>query len=220
MARHVLHQLAGACAGQPRYVTGDDSRNNWWLALLTLGEGWHNNHHAYQASARQGFRWWQYDPTYYALTVLSWLGLVWDLNQPAASLIRGEQRLGRRMLDKVAHQLAAHFPTDPIAAQANEVLAVSHLWPDFHARALVARSHAVCLLIDLHLPRLPSMDAIRRIAERRLARTPWLDEIVRRTQEILLESVTQRLLGYGEASGPARHASLSVGCQRSRSASS
>ena len=206
--------------GSRRYVTGDDSRNNWWLALLTLGEGWHNNHHACQASARQGFHWWQYDPTWYALTVLSWLGLVWDLNQPAASLIRGEQRLGRRMLDKIAHQLAAHFPTDPIAAEANEVLAVSHLWPDFHARALVARSHAVCFLIDLHLPRLPSMDAIRRIAERRLARTPWLDEIVRRTQEILLESVTQRLLGYGEASGPARHASLSVGCQRSRSASS
>ena len=83
--------------GRRRYVTGDNSRNNWWLAVFTLGEGWHNNHHACQASARQGFRWWQYDPTYYALTVLSWLGLVWDLNQPAASLVRGEQRLGRRM---------------------------------------------------------------------------------------------------------------------------
>ena len=53
--------------GRRRYVTGDQSRNNWLLALLTMGEGWHNNHHAYQASVRQGFRWWEYDPTYYAL---------------------------------------------------------------------------------------------------------------------------------------------------------
>ena len=44
--------------GRRRYVTGDESRNNWLLALLTMGEGWHNNHHAYQASVRQGFRWW------------------------------------------------------------------------------------------------------------------------------------------------------------------
>ena len=54
-----------------RYVTGDQSRNNWLLALLTMGEGWHNNHHAYQASVRQGFRWWEYDPTYYTLRILS-----------------------------------------------------------------------------------------------------------------------------------------------------
>jgi stearoyl-CoA desaturase (delta-9 desaturase) len=53
--------------GSQRYVTGDDSRNNWWLALITLGEGWHNNHHAYQRSTRQGFRWYEIDPTYFAL---------------------------------------------------------------------------------------------------------------------------------------------------------
>ena len=51
--------------GSRRYLTGDDSRNNWLLALLTWGEGWHNNHHAYQSSARQGFRWWEIDPTFY-----------------------------------------------------------------------------------------------------------------------------------------------------------
>ena len=50
--------------GAKRYVTGDDSRNNWFLALLAMGEGWHNNHHAYQATVRQGFRWWEIDPTY------------------------------------------------------------------------------------------------------------------------------------------------------------
>ena len=58
--------------GRKRYVTGDDCRNNWLLALITMGEGWHNNHHAYQSSARQGFRWWEIDPTFYILKLLSW----------------------------------------------------------------------------------------------------------------------------------------------------
>ena len=65
--------------GSKRYDTGDESRNNVWLALLTLGEGWHNNHHHYAISARQGFFWWEVDLTYYGLVVLSWLGIVRDL---------------------------------------------------------------------------------------------------------------------------------------------
>ncbi|MCE9634267.1 MAG: acyl-CoA desaturase [Planctomycetes bacterium] len=66
--------------GSRAYVTDDDSRNNWALALLTLGEGWHNNHHYYQAAVRQGFRWWQIDVTYYGLRALALLGIVWDLH--------------------------------------------------------------------------------------------------------------------------------------------
>jgi stearoyl-CoA desaturase (Delta-9 desaturase) len=96
--------------GRQRYITGDHSRNNWLLVLLTMGEGWHNNHHAYQASARQGFRWREVDATYYALRVLAWLGLVWDLHDPPQAVIKGEQRLGRIVIDKVAGQLAASFP--------------------------------------------------------------------------------------------------------------
>src|SRR5436853_695423 len=68
--------------GRKRYVTGDDSRNNWFLALFTMGEGWHNNHHAYQSSARQGFRWWEIDMTFYLLKALSWAGLVWNFKTP------------------------------------------------------------------------------------------------------------------------------------------
>jgi stearoyl-CoA desaturase (Delta-9 desaturase) len=60
--------------GSKRYLTGDDSRNNWLLAIFTMGEGWHNNHHAYQSSVRQGFRWWELDATYYILRALSWAG--------------------------------------------------------------------------------------------------------------------------------------------------
>jgi stearoyl-CoA desaturase (delta-9 desaturase) len=68
--------------GRVRYETGDDSRNNFWLALLTLGEGWHNNHHYYQSTVRQGFYWWEIDVTYYALRALAALGLVWELKLP------------------------------------------------------------------------------------------------------------------------------------------
>ena len=65
--------------GRRRYATSDESRNNWLLALITLGEGWHNNHHRYPSSVRQGFYWWEIDITYYGLRLLAALGLVHDL---------------------------------------------------------------------------------------------------------------------------------------------
>ncbi|MGL4551354.1 MAG: acyl-CoA desaturase [Gemmataceae bacterium] len=68
--------------GSRRYDTPDGSRNNVWLALITLGEGWHNNHHHYQSSANQGFYWWEIDISYSVLVVLSKVGLVWDLRTP------------------------------------------------------------------------------------------------------------------------------------------
>jgi len=73
--------------GSRRYATRDDSRNNPWLALLTLGEGWHNNHHHYPSAARQGFYWWEFDASYYALRLLAALGVVWDL-RPVPAAIR------------------------------------------------------------------------------------------------------------------------------------
>lgn len=80
--------------GRQRYRTGDTSRNNWLLAILTLGEGWHNNHHYYPNSARQGFYWWEYDMTYYLLKLMSWLGLIWDL-KPVPLQVRDNP--GRRL---------------------------------------------------------------------------------------------------------------------------
>ncbi|GLQ45964.1 delta 9 acyl-lipid fatty acid desaturase [Dyella lipolytica] len=65
--------------GSRRFDTQDDSRNNPWLALITFGEGWHNNHHFYPGSARQGFRWWEIDLTYYGLRSMAMVGLVHDL---------------------------------------------------------------------------------------------------------------------------------------------
>jgi stearoyl-CoA desaturase (delta-9 desaturase) len=62
--------------GSRRYDTRDTSRNNWWLALLTFGEGWHNNHHFFPGSARQGFKWWEFDITWYTLRLLACVGIV------------------------------------------------------------------------------------------------------------------------------------------------
>ncbi|MEW4486930.1 acyl-CoA desaturase [Thalassoglobus sp. JC818] len=73
--------------GTQRFSTGDDSRNNWLIALVTFGEGWHNNHHYYQGSARQGFYWWEIDITYLILKCLEKLGLVWKLKPVPAEIL-------------------------------------------------------------------------------------------------------------------------------------
>lgn len=78
--------------GRARYETGDTSKNSLILALLTGGEGWHNNHHFYQASARQGFFWWEIDVTYYILKALSLVGVVRDLRVPPKHVIAGHRR--------------------------------------------------------------------------------------------------------------------------------
>lgn len=79
--------------GTRRYATHDDSRNNLWLALLTFGEGWHNNHHHFPGSTRQGFYWWEVDLTYYVLRLLAATGLIWDLRSVPAH-IRASRLVG------------------------------------------------------------------------------------------------------------------------------
>ncbi len=73
--------------GTRRFATSDTSRNNFLLALITLGEGWHNNHHHYQSTVRQGFRWWEIDMSWYALVVLSWVGITKDLKGVPAHIM-------------------------------------------------------------------------------------------------------------------------------------
>src|ERR1044071_368586 len=72
--------------GKRRFETEDNSRNNLFVALITLGEGWHNNHHHYPSSERQGIYWWEIDVSHYILRVLSWLGVVWDLRRHPANI--------------------------------------------------------------------------------------------------------------------------------------
>ncbi|MEG3183748.1 acyl-CoA desaturase [Novilysobacter erysipheiresistens] len=77
--------------GSRRFDTDDDSRNNLWLALLTFGEGWHNNHHFFPGTVRQGFRWWEVDLTWYGLMAMAALGLVRDL-KPVPAWVAAKAR--------------------------------------------------------------------------------------------------------------------------------
>ena len=76
--------------GYKNFPSKDDSKNLWWVALVSFGEGWHNNHHAYQRSAKHGYRWWEIDTTYLAIKILSFLNLAktilqWDSFKPKES---------------------------------------------------------------------------------------------------------------------------------------
>jgi stearoyl-CoA desaturase (delta-9 desaturase) len=73
--------------GHRRFNTTDDSRNNPILALITLGEGWHNNHHRYMQTANQGFYWWQFDISYYVIKTLSFASITWDLRKPPQRIL-------------------------------------------------------------------------------------------------------------------------------------
>jgi stearoyl-CoA desaturase (delta-9 desaturase) len=187
-------------------VTGDDSRNNWLLALFTMGEGWHNNHHAFQSSVRQGFRWWEFDPTYYILRVLSWTGLVWGLKQPPEAVLNNEQRLGARVIEKAAADLAASFNVDQIAASLRAALdhapslaelravlaAAQHKAAGLQHKAADLQHRAVEVLATVKFPTLPTRADIQKRAAAMLAKTRSLDDIVDRAHRLVLERVFAR----------------------------
>jgi stearoyl-CoA desaturase (Delta-9 desaturase) len=192
--------------GRKRYVTGDDSRNNWLLAIFTMGEGWHNNHHAYQSSVRQGFKWWEFDATFYLLKVLSWSGLVWDLKLPPEMVLRNEHRLGSRVIERAAAQLAASFNSERIASSVAAALGSTHL-VSLQERFAAAQSRAsealagvrlptreeISALTEVHLPHLPTREEIFARASEMFVRTPSFDAIVERAHELVLDAVWTRL---------------------------
>jgi stearoyl-CoA desaturase (delta-9 desaturase) len=168
--------------GARRYVTGDGSRNNWLLAFFTMGEGWHNNHHACQSSVRQGFRWWEYDPTYYILWTLSKLGVVWDLKTPSKDILANEHRIGQRTIERAAEQLAHHFR------------------PELTARSIAACAKAGAaassLAAGVHWPVIPTREEFLTAAKKMFdANTRSLDEIIDRAYELFASAVHARLGG-------------------------
>ncbi|CAA2946555.1 palmitoyl-monogalactosyldiacylglycerol delta-7 desaturase, chloroplastic [Olea europaea subsp. europaea] len=84
---HITWLVNSACHvwGKQAWNTGDFSKNNWWVAVLSFGEGWHNNHHAFQYSARQGLEWWQIDMTWYVIRFLEAIGLATDVKLPTSA---------------------------------------------------------------------------------------------------------------------------------------
>lgn len=100
----------GHLVGDQPFETGEHSRNNFWLALITLGDGWHNNHHRFPAAARHGLRWWEFDATYTALRGLAALGWVWDLRPMPPGALR-ERRSRNGAATMTARGKAERSPT-------------------------------------------------------------------------------------------------------------
>jgi stearoyl-CoA desaturase (Delta-9 desaturase) len=183
--------------GRKRYLTGDDSRNNWFLALVTMGEGWHNNHHAYQSSVRQGFRWWEIDPNYYALKALSLAGIVWDLKVPPPQVLRNEHFPGSRVIKRASEQLASRFSAEAIAAaiasamQGGELVALQRTLDR-------ARDRLADVLTQFQLPHLPRREDLFNQAMTMFVPTRSLDEVVDRAYEQVLNSVGAQLVVAGK----------------------
>jgi stearoyl-CoA desaturase (delta-9 desaturase) len=180
--------------GSQRYLTGDDSRNNWWLAILTLGEGWHNNHHHYQSATAQGWRWYEVDLSYYVLKVMSWVGLTWDLRSPPESIVRNERPLGRKVSEKVAAQLAATVPVAQLAEELHARWEASHALDDLRAALAQARSDAEARLETLTLPHIPSREELEARAREMFADTPSLSEVSDRAREMVVEALSAHIL--------------------------
>jgi stearoyl-CoA desaturase (delta-9 desaturase) len=183
--------------GRKRYLTGDESRNNWLLALFTMGEGWHNNHHAYQSSVRQGFRWWEIDPTYYVLKALSFAGIVWDLKLPPLQVLRNEHVPGSRVIRRAAEQLAGCFSAEAIALGIASALQGAELTA-LQLTLSRTRDRAAQALSQIHLPQLPRREDLVAQAMTMFAHTRSLDEIVDRAHELILNAVGTRLVVAAE----------------------
>ncbi len=179
--------------GKQRYLTGDDSRNSLLLALLCMGEGWHNNHHYYQASTRQGWRWWEIDPTYYVLAGLSWLGVVWNLKTPPPEVVEGERRLSRKAIDRVASRLVAGMAVDRIAEQVQRAWDHAPRIEDLRAGGGRARVRIAAALEEVSPPPIPSLEDLKRRASELAPRTPSVDEVAERARELVIEAVSVRL---------------------------
>jgi stearoyl-CoA desaturase (delta-9 desaturase) len=93
LVHHVTWSINSICHvwGRRPFRTGDHSRNNLVFGIIGLGEGWHNNHHAFPTSARHGFRWWQIDFSYYLIKLMSWMGLAWKIRLPAADALEAKR---------------------------------------------------------------------------------------------------------------------------------
>jgi stearoyl-CoA desaturase (Delta-9 desaturase) len=190
--------------GNQRYVTGDDSRNNWWLALITMGEGWHNNHHAYQSSTRQGFRWYEIDLTYYILKMLSWTGLIWDLRDPPRAVIENERKLGRKVVESVARRIAFSFPVEPMAQRARDAWEEAGILDAVREKAGHARDQAADRLAATHLPEVPSVELLREKAREMYDNVPAvsLNDIAERARQLLVMAVAS-FLSNDEVKGAA-----------------
>ena len=106
LARYLVGELSNSHLGSRRFSTRDDSTNNWFVALLTFGEGWHNNHHAHPTSARHGLKWYEIDMNWYGIWTLKVFGLATQIKHvfadgnPTQTNVRHLQSTARRLVGK------------------------------------------------------------------------------------------------------------------------
>ena len=192
-ATFMINSLAHVFGSQ-RYLTGDDSRNNWLLAILALGEGWHNNHHYYPGSARNGFFWWEYDVTYYVIVALSWFGLTWDIKTPPKSVLENTKQPSSTIIDKTAGHIASGFSVDTLVERVRDSWKNSPHLEELARRTRSAKTEAEAYLSELTLPHLPSIEEIRKASGKMFANVPSLDIAAARARDRLAKDVSRRLL--------------------------
>ncbi len=138
--------------GKRRFETDDDSRNSFILALITLGEGWHNNHHRYQSATRNGFYWWELDPTYYGLKFLAWTGFISGLKPVPQSVLEEGAR---------AEHAASVFAAERAALAHTEYSSLRRVVPTAAAIAVATLNAA-----QTTMPKAPERPSVHRnIAE-------------------------------------------------------
>ncbi len=184
-----INSLSHVIGKQP-YVTGDDSRNNWLLAIITLGEGWHNNHHHFPSATPQGFRWWQIDITYYILKILSIFRVVWDLRLPPAHVVAGKRKLSLTTIENTAQQLASSFSIEQIGNTVLKAWAHTPKLEELRNRARISQAEVEAFLKEMKILELPSIVDLKHRAQKMFAHIPSLNPIVERANQILIQAVS------------------------------
>ena len=180
--------------GKQDYVTGDNSRNNFILAIITLGEGWHNNHHHFPSAAPQGFRWWQIDITYYILRLLSLFRIVWDLRLPPAHVVEGKRRMSLTTVENAAQQLAASFSIEHISKTILQIWENTPKLEELRRRARIDQTEVEAFLKEMKILELPIIGNIKAKAQDMFTHIPSINPIVERTNQIIVQAVSVWLL--------------------------
>jgi len=188
-----INSLSHVFGKQP-YATGDSSRNNLFLAILTLGEGWHNNHHHFPSATPQGFHWWQIDVTYYILKVLSIFRIVWALRLPPAHVVAGKRKLSLAAIESAAQQLAGSFSIEYIGKTVLKTWTHTPKLEELRNRARIGQSEVEAFLKEMKILELPTIGNLKHRAQEMFAHLPSLNPIVERANHIIVQAVSIWLL--------------------------
>ena len=143
-----------------------------FLAIITLGEGWHNNHHHFPSATPQGFYWWQIDVTYYILKVFVDFRIVWDLRMPPAHVVEGKRKLSFAVVEKAAQQLAGSFSTEQIGKSLLNAWSHTSKLEELRKRSRMGQTEVEKFLRELKIPELPAPSDLKHKAQKMFAHIP------------------------------------------------